>query len=261
MFYAHWCGHCQHYAPKFKALAKQYIHAPITTAGGSYALSKDSALRSAFSRDDGAISGVQFYGVNCVKFQALCDAHAVRAYPTIKAFDFPEDKGSLQWLGATLKQHDVDLYLRQHTVSSLTPETTAEASSIDASSLQDWLDRTAGPLPLGLVASFAERLSDLSETIAFLVLVELADRVGESAETGGSVTSLRGTPKANESHAMMGDGGLNRAVRRGVLAQLTALAALLAPDISSLRAVSIQLRLRGSMLSKSCSDCYLFSVH
>lgn len=68
VFYAHWCGHCKQYAPRFKELAARSVNASVPGAGG-----------------------VSFRAVNCVKFSALCDTYAVKAYPTVKAFDFPGD--------------------------------------------------------------------------------------------------------------------------------------------------------------------------
>ena len=56
-FYAPWCPHCQHFAPIYSAAADRY-----------------------------ATANLVFGSVNCVNFGALCNANAVRGYPTIKLF-------------------------------------------------------------------------------------------------------------------------------------------------------------------------------
>ena len=78
MFYAHWCGHCQQYAPKFKALALKHNRTAVDPGG----LGAEKLV--AYLSTD-----VAFYGVNCVKFSSLCDDYGVKAYPTVRAFDFP----------------------------------------------------------------------------------------------------------------------------------------------------------------------------
>ena len=58
IFYASWCGHCVHFAPKFKSIAQKY---------------KKS-------------SRVTFYAVDCAKYRSTCNRESVARYPTIKAF-------------------------------------------------------------------------------------------------------------------------------------------------------------------------------
>ena len=58
-FYAPWCPHCKHYAPKYMKLA-----AEVTAVQPS----------------------IKFYAVSCVAHSELCKQEKVRGYPTIKYF-------------------------------------------------------------------------------------------------------------------------------------------------------------------------------
>ena len=53
------CPHCQHYAPKYKALAKEVMSAQPS---------------------------IKFYAVSCVAHHALCKAQNIKSYPTLKYF-------------------------------------------------------------------------------------------------------------------------------------------------------------------------------
>lgn len=60
MFYAPWCGHCKKAKPEFEAAAGYF---------------KDDAK-------------VEFAAVDCTAYSAVCTAHDVKGYPTIKYFSY-----------------------------------------------------------------------------------------------------------------------------------------------------------------------------
>jgi len=80
-FYAPWCPHCQHYAPKYKKLASEIL----TTH-----------------------PDVKFYAVSCVAHPALCKSQGVKSYPTVKIFH----EGSYEPAGTGSARTDVKAILK-----------------------------------------------------------------------------------------------------------------------------------------------------
>eukprot|EP00571_Detonula_confervacea_P010571 CAMPEP_0172305988 /NCGR_PEP_ID=MMETSP1058-20130122/7169_1 /TAXON_ID=83371 /ORGANISM="Detonula confervacea, Strain CCMP 353" /LENGTH=462 /DNA_ID=CAMNT_0013017755 /DNA_START=241 /DNA_END=1626 /DNA_ORIENTATION=+ len=58
-FYAPWCPHCQHYAPRYKKLATEVMQVQPS---------------------------IKFYAVSCVAHHDICKAHKINSYPVIKFF-------------------------------------------------------------------------------------------------------------------------------------------------------------------------------
>ncbi|KAF4737175.1 Quiescin Q6 sulfhydryl oxidase [Perkinsus olseni] len=63
LFYAHWCGHCIHFAPKYKALA-------------------DSLGKDAFDETGQA----RLIAIDCAVYGRFCGTNGIRAYPNLKHY-------------------------------------------------------------------------------------------------------------------------------------------------------------------------------
>ena len=73
-FYAHWCGHCQHFKPKYIEFAKALLEVQQQT--------KPAALASMAAHDD----AIEVYAISCVPNKAICKDMEVHGFPTIRLF-------------------------------------------------------------------------------------------------------------------------------------------------------------------------------
>ncbi len=74
-FYAPWCPHCQHFAPKYEKVAAHFV----------------------------GDQRVRVCAVDCVAHDDLCKGHVVKGYPTLKVFHAPGEPASLKEEGFVLK--------------------------------------------------------------------------------------------------------------------------------------------------------------
>jgi len=102
-FYAPWCGHCQHFAPKWTETAKNLADKPRIHVGA----------------------------VNCVQERDICSKMGIKAYPTLKAFHFPTIKESYEKTGSQFKHRD-PADIKRFVLNNLIGETSKEISLVPA---------------------------------------------------------------------------------------------------------------------------------
>ena len=101
VYYAPWCFHCVRFAPTFKKVAN-------TMSSEGY--------------------NVQFSAVSCVEHPDACKLQDLKGYPTIVAYNFPNDPQTLNPLGSKLKQNPAEIqdYIRKTATKLKTPNVQKE---------------------------------------------------------------------------------------------------------------------------------------
>lgn len=115
-FYAHWCGHCKHFAPIWEKTAEFFL--------------EDDRIR--------------FGAIDCAKYSSFCSKLGVHGFPTLKAYNFPSMPGSEELKGADMpkqpKAEKLRAFLEPHVsklpaitgVATESPEDLAKAALIKA---------------------------------------------------------------------------------------------------------------------------------